>query len=97
MKNNFCRRPSCQQPTSGLEIRHHVNTRIPRDDHHPPSEQPGLGCTWLVQTVPFALYALEPHEDTPRQASQEVALLLVQTMQRQVPPLVEDQTVAQAQ
>jgi len=64
---------------------------------HISAEQPGLGCTWLVQIVPFALYALEPHEDTPRQTPQEAALLLAQTLQRQVSPLVEDQTVAQAQ
>ena len=50
-----------------------------------------------LNSSPFALYALEPHEDTPRQAPQEEALLLVQTLQRQVPPLVEDQAVAQAQ
>jgi len=43
-----------------------------------------------VQKVPFALYALEPHEDAPRQAPQEAALLLALTLRRQVPPLVED-------
>jgi len=43
------------------------------------------------------LYALEPHADTPRQAPQEAALLVVQALQKQVPPLVKDQTVAQAQ
>jgi len=40
--------------------------------------------------------ALEPHEDAPRQAPQQAALLLPQALRRQVPPLVEDQVVAQA-
>jgi len=34
-KNHPCHRTSCQRPTSGLEVRPHVNTRIPRDDHQP--------------------------------------------------------------
>jgi len=50
-----------------------------------------------VQKVPFALYLLGPHEDAPSQAPREAALLLAQALQRQVPPLVEDKAVAQAQ
>jgi len=50
-----------------------------------------------VQKVPFALYTLEPHDDAQQQAPQEAALLLTQTLWRQVPQLVEDQAVAQAQ
>jgi len=34
-KNNPCHRPSCQRPTSGVEVRPHVKTRIPQDDHQP--------------------------------------------------------------
>jgi len=32
------------------------------------SEQSGPVCTWLVQKVPFALCALEPHDDSQQQA-----------------------------
>jgi len=50
-----------------------------------------------VQKVPFALYALKPHDDAQQQAPQEKALLLTQTLWRQVPQQVEDQAVAQSQ
>jgi len=49
-----------------------------------------------VQKVPFALYAMELHDDT-QQAPQEEALLLTRALWRQVQPMVEDQAVAQAQ
>ena len=49
------------------------------------------------QKVPFALYALEPHDDAQQQAPQEEALLLTQALWRQVQPMVEDQAVAKAQ
>jgi len=49
------------------------------------------------QKVPFALFALEPHDDAQQQAPSEEALLTTQALRRQVPPLVEDQAVAQAQ
>jgi len=50
-----------------------------------------------VQKVPFALYALEPHDAAQQQAPQEEALMLTQALRRQVPPLAEDQALAQAQ
>jgi len=51
-----------------------------------------------VHKVTFALYGhQESHEDAPRQATQEAALLLAQALRRQVPPLAEDQAVVQAQ
>jgi len=50
-----------------------------------------------VPKVPFALYALEPHDDAQQQAPQEKALMLTQALHRQVPPLAEDQAVAQVQ
>ena len=62
-KNNPCHRPSCQRPTSGLEVRPHANTRIPENDHNPHLNNLG----WYVQKVPFALYALEPHYDAQQQ------------------------------
>jgi len=49
-----------------------------------------------LQKVTFALYALEPHGDALRQVPQEAVLLLAQALWRQMPPLVEDQAVAQA-
>jgi len=63
----------------------------------PTSEQPGPVGTWFAQKVPFTLCALEPHDDAQQQAPHEEALLLTQALRRQVPPLVEDQAVAQAQ
>jgi hypothetical protein len=60
-------------------------------------EQPGPVCTWFVQKAPFALYALESHDDAQQQAPQEEDLILTQALRRQVPPLVEDQAVSQAQ
>jgi len=50
-----------------------------------------------VRKAPFALYALEPHDDAQQQAPQEEALLLTQALWRQVQTLVEDQAVAQVQ
>jgi len=38
-----------------------------------------------VQKVPFALYALEPHDEAQQQAPQKEALLLAQALRRQVP------------
>ena len=34
-ENNSCHRPSCQRPTSELQVGPHVNSRIPQDDHRP--------------------------------------------------------------
>ena len=59
-KNNPCRGTSCQRPTSGPEVRPHVKYIHSSRWLPPTSEQSGLVCTWLVQKVPFALYALPP-------------------------------------
>jgi len=50
-----------------------------------------------MQKPPFALYALKPHDDLQQQAPQEKALLMTQALQREVPPLVKDQALVQAQ
>ena len=89
-KNNPCHRPFSQRPfwTWGqASCKYTYSSRW----SPPTSEQPWSVCTWLVQRIPFGLYALKPHDDAQQQVPQEEALLLTQALWRQAPPLVEDQ------
>jgi len=59
----------------------------------PTAEQPGPGCTWLVQKVPCALSA---HEDATGQEPRQATLLMTQVLRIHLPSLVRDQAVEEA-